>query len=200
LPGNATEFLMGLRKEVDMRTFHVAVITTVLVVGTAVGVAGQPGEGCINEECVLAEFTGSLRFDMTCEGVGATGLACMEPAVLVPFSDSRLDGEVAITGSSSDVLGDSVLWLGSWLIGDSAAGWVETATPRLQHKGGSPRQYTSVLVGTGTHEGLYAVSDVTVSGAVFDFEGHIVAGYVDGLATRDFSGVITQGNLTELDW
>ena len=183
-----------------MRSFRVAVITTVLVATTAVGAAGQPGEGCVNEECVLAEFTGSLRFDMTCEGVDATGLACRVPAVLVPFSDSRLDGEVAITGWSSDVLGDSVLWLGSWLIGDSEAGWVETATPRLQHKDGSPSQYTSVLVGTGAHEGLYAVSEVTISGAVFDFARHIVAGYADGIATRDFSGVITQGDLAELDW
>jgi hypothetical protein len=187
-------------QEVDMRSFRVAVITTVLVASTAVGAAGQPGEGCVNEECVLAEFTGSLRFDMTCEGVDATGLACRVPAVLVPFSDSRLDGEVAITGWSSDVLGDSVLWLGSWLIRDSEAGWVETATPRLQHKDGSPSQYTSVLVGTGAHEGLYAVSEVTISGAVFDFAGHIVAGYADGIATRDFSGVITQGDLAELDW
>jgi len=191
---------MGPQKEVGMHTFHVAMITMVLVVGAAVGVAGQPGEGCIDEECVSAEFSGSLRFDMTCEGVDATGLACMEPAVLVPFSDSRLDGEVAITGSSSDVLGDSELWLGSWLIGDSAAGWVETATPRMQHKDGSPSQYTSVLVGAGAHEGLYAVSAVTVSGEVFDFEGHIVAGHVDGIATRDYSGVITHGDLAELDW
>ena len=183
-----------------MRSLHVAVITTVLMVSTAVGAAGQPGEGCVNEECVLTEFTGSLRFDMTCEAVDTTGLACMEPAVLVPFSDSRLKGEVAITGWSSHVLGDSVLWLGSWLIGDSAAGWVETATPRLQRKDGSPTQYTSVLVGTGAYEGLYAVSDVTVSGALFDFDGRIVAGDVDGLATRDFSGVITQGALAELDW
>ena len=182
-----------------MRSFRVAVITTVLVASTAVGAAGQPGEGCVNEECVLAEFTGSLRFDMTCEGVDATGLACMVPAVLVPFSDSRLEGEVATTGWSSDILGDSVLWLGSWLIGDSGAGWVETATPRLQHRDGSPTHYTSVLVGTGAYEGLYAVSDVTVSGAAFDFAGHIVAGYADGLATRDFSGVISRGDLAELD-
>ena len=183
-----------------MRSFRIAVITTVLVASTGVAVAGQPGEGCVNEECVLAEFTGSLRLDMTCEGVDATGLACMVPAVLVPFSDSRLDGEVAITGWSSDVLGDSVLWLGSWLIGDSGAGWVETATPRLQHRDGSPTHYTSVLVGTGAYEGLYAVSDVTVSGAAFDFAGHIVAGSFDGLATRDFSGIISEGDLAELDW
>jgi hypothetical protein len=191
---------MGPQKEVDMRSFRVAVITTVLVASTAVGASGQPGEGCVNEECVLTEFTGSLRFDMTCEAVDTTGLACMEPAVLVPFSDSRLEGEVAITGWSSHVLGDSVLWFGSWLIGDSEAGWVETASPRLQHRDGSPTQYTSVLVGSGAHEGLFAVSEVTISGAAFDFAGHIVAGSADGLATRDFSGVISQGDLAELDW
>ena len=183
-----------------MRSFHVAVIVTILLAGSAVGAAERPGEGCVDEECVLAEFSGSLRFDQTCEGVDSTGLTCHMPAVLVPFSDPRLQGEVAITGWSSDVPGDSVLWLGSWLIGESGAGWVETATPRLQHRDGSPTHYTSVLVGTGAYEGLYAVSDVTVSGAAFDFAGHIVAGSFDGLATRDFSGVISQGDLAELDW
>lgn len=183
-----------------MRRLHVAAITTVLLSGSVVGVAGQPREGCVDEECVLAEFTGSLRFDMTCEGVDSTGLTCMEPTVLVPFSDSRLQGAVAVTGWSSDIPGDSVLWLGSWLIGDSAAGWVETATPRLQHEDGTPTQYASVLVGTGAYDGLYAVSEVSVSGAVFEFEGHIVAGYIDQPDTTDFSGVITHGELTELDW
>lgn len=183
-----------------MRLLHIVAMATILVSGSAIGVAGQPGEGCVDEECVVAEFTGSLRFDMACEGVDSTGRACMEPTVLVPFSDSRLQGAVAVTGWSTDILGDSVLWLGSWLIGDSAAGWVETATPRRQPRDGTPTHYTSVLVGTGAYDGLYAVSEVSVSGAVFEFQGQIVAGHIDQLDTTDFSGVITHGELTELDW
>ena len=137
---------------------------------------------------------------MTCEGVDSTGLTCNAPAVLVPFSDTRLAGEVTITGWSSDSLGESAIWLGGWLIGDSDAGWVETASPRLQHVDGTPTQYTSLLVGTGAYEGLYAISEVTVSGAVFDFKGHIVAGRIDDISTIDFSGVITRGQRDDLDW
>lgn len=182
-----------------MRVHHVSAIAAVLLMGSAVGVAGQEGEGCVDEECILAEFSGSLRFDMTCDGVDSTGLTCEEPAVLVPFSDPRLDADVAITGWFRDIGDGSMLWLGSWLIGDSDAGWVEVASPRLQHGDGTPTQYTSVLVGTGAYEGLHAVSEVTVSGADFDLDGHIVAGRLEPGVT-DFSGVVTPGDTTELDW
>jgi hypothetical protein len=184
-----------------MRLLTIAVIVTILLAGSGVGAAERPGEGCVDEECVLAEFSGSLRFDQTCEGVDSSGLACRMPAVLVPFSDARLQGEVAITGWSTDILGQSVLWLGGWLIGDSDAGWVETASPRLQHADVTPTHYTSVFVGTGAYDGLYTISEVTVSGPVFDFEGHIIAGDIDGKKhSADFSGVITLGDLDDLDW
>lgn len=184
-----------------MRMLHVSAIAAVLLVGSVVGVAGQTGEGCVDEECVLAAFSGSLRFDMTCDGVDSTGLTCQEPGVLVPFSDRRLDADVAIIGWSRDFGDTSVLWLGSWLIGDSDAGWVEIASPRLQLTDGTPTQYASVLVGTGAYEGLHAVSEVTVSGAVFSFEGHIVAGKIETTpGVIDFSGVVTPGAIAELDW
>ena len=182
-----------------MRALHVSLIAVALLVGSAVAVAGQAYEGCVDEECVVAEFTGSLRFDMTCDDVDSTGLTCNAPAVLVAFSDPRLAGEVAITGSSRDIGDTSVLWLGAWLIGDSDAGWVEVASPRLQFKDGTPTQYTSVLSGTGAYEGSSAVSEVTVTGAVFDFRGYIVPGSMQR-QVRDYSGVCVSHDLAELDW
>ena len=92
-----------------------------------------------------------------------------------------------------------MLWLGSWLIGDAEVGWVEVASPRLLHRDGTPTQYTSVLVGTGANEGLSAISEVTVTGAVFDFQGRIVPGTMS-VGVPDFAGVIRTGDHTKLDW
>ncbi len=184
-----------------MRMLLVSFVAAVLLAGSAMDVAGQPGEGCVDEECILAEFTGSLRFDMMCDGVDSAGLSCNAPTVLEAFSDPRLHGDVAITGWTHEIGDDSVLWLGSWLVGDSDAGWVEVASPRLRHQNGIPTQYTSVLVGIGAYEGLHAVSQVTVSGADFDFEGLIVAGKIETTpGATDFSGVIAPGDVTDLDW
>jgi hypothetical protein len=76
---------------------------------------------------------------------------------------------------------------------------VEVASPRLQHRAGGPKQYTSVLVCVGAYEGLAAVSEVTVSGPVLDFDGRIVPGGM-GPSVTDFSGVIESGGLAGLDW
>ncbi len=191
-------FMVG-EWEVAMRTLHVSLIVVALLLGLAVAVAGQSDEECVDERCVLGEFTGRLVFGPMCEGVDPNGLTCDTPAVLEAFSDARLDGEVAITGWSREIGETSVLWLGSWLIGDSADGWVEVASPRLQHRDGAPTQYTSVLVGTGANEGLSAVAEVTVTGSVFDFHGRIVPGSMQA-GVPDFAGVIRTGDRAELDW
>jgi len=184
-----------------MRMRLVSLVTVVLLVGSAMDAIEQPGEGCVDEECILAEFTGSLGFDTMCDGADFAGPSCNAPAVLEAFSDPRLHGDVAITGWTRDIGDASVLWLGSWLIGDSDAGWVEVASPRLQQRDATPTQYTSVLVGTGAHEGFLAVSEVTVSGAEFAFDGHIVAGSVGTTpGMTDFSGVVVSGNVTDLEW
>ena len=182
-----------------MRTLRVSIIAAALLVGSGVTVAGQPDEGCVDEGCVLGEFSGRLAFDPMCDGVDTSGLTCSAPALLEAFTDARLDGEVAITGWSREIGETSVLWLGSWLIGDGQAGWVEVASPRLQHRDGTPTQYTSVLVGTGANEGLSAISEVTVTGAVFDFQGRIVPGTMS-VGVPDFAGVIRTGDHTKLDW
>jgi hypothetical protein len=176
-----------------MRKFHVSLIAAALLVGSAAGVAGQS-----DEEPVLGEFTGRLAFS-TCDMVKSLGVPCDDVLVLVPFSDPRLNDEVAINGRISDHGGPSVLWFGSWLIGDSRAGWVEVASPRLQYKDGTPTQYTSVLVGTGANEGLTAISEVTVSGAIFDFRGYFVPRPMRQVAS-DFSGAIVSSQPTDLDW
>ena len=182
-----------------MRERCVLLLTVVVLVGLSVGVAGGSDEPCVDERCVVAEFTGRLAFDPLCDGVEASGQACMELGVVEPFSDARLDGDVAITGRSRDIGDTAVLWIGSWLIGDSDEGWIEVASPRLLHRDGTPTQYTSVLVGTGANEGLSAVSEVTVTGAVFDFDGRIVPGSMQA-SVPDFAGVITTGDVDELDW
>ena len=181
-----------------MREQRAFLISMALLVGSSVPAASQSDE-CVDERCVVGEFTGRLEFDSMCESVDVAGLACNAPAVVEPFSDVRLDGDIAITGWSRDIGDTAVLWFGSWLIGDSDEGWIEVASPHLQHRDGTPTQYTSVLVGTGAYEGLHAVSEVTVSGADFDFEGHIVAGTIEPGVT-DFSGVVMPGGIAELDW
>ncbi len=182
-----------------MRTLQVPMIVAALLVGSAVAVAGEPDAGCVDEGCVLGDFSGRLAFDPMCDGVDTFGLTCNAPAFVEGFTDPRLDGDIAITGWTREIGETSVLWLGSWLIGDERAGWVEVASPRLQHRDGTPTQYTSVLVGTGANEGLSAVSEVTVSGAVFDFHGRIVPGNMSA-GVPDFAGVIRTGDITELDW
>jgi hypothetical protein len=119
--------------------------------------------------------------------------------VVEPFSDARLSGAGAITGWSRDIGDTAVLWVGSWLIGDADDGWVEVTSPRLQRRDETSTQYTSVLVGTGANEGLSAVAEVTVTGAIFEFDGHIVPGRM-GPDVADYAGVISSGDLADLDW
>ena len=114
-----------------MRTLRVSIIAAALLVGSAVTVAGQPDEGCVDEGCVLGEFSGRLAFDPMCDGVDTSGLTCSAPALLEAFTDARLDGQDAITGWSRDFGETSVLWLGSWLIGDAEVGWVAVPSPCL---------------------------------------------------------------------
>ena len=178
-----------------MRTLQVSIIAVALLVGSAIAVVGQQDEGCVDEGCVLGEFSGRFAFDAMCDVFDD----CDTFGVLEPFTDARLQGDVTITGWSRDIGETSVLWLGSWLIGDEQAGWVEVASPRLQHRDGTPTQYASVLVGTGANEGLSAVSEVTVTGAVFDFHGRIVPGNMSA-GVPDFAGVIRTSDPTEVDW
>lgn len=182
-----------------MRMLHVSIVAAALVVGSALAAVGQPDEGCVDEGCVLGEFSGRLEFDAMCDSVDTSALTCGTLALVEPFTDARLDGDLAITGWSREIGETSVLWLGSWLIGDEEAGWVEVASPRLQYRDGTPTQYTSVLVGTGANEGLSAVSEVTVTGAIFDFHGRIVPGNMSA-GVPDFAGVIRTSDPTEVDW
>lgn len=176
-----------------MRTLFRCLLATALLVGSAIAAHGQS-----EEEAVLGEFTGRLVFDAMCDDFDETVMTCRF-GVLQPFSDPRLEGDVGITGRFRSIGDTSTLWLGSWYIGDADAGWVEVASPRLQHRDGTATQYTSVLVGTGRNAGLSAVSEVTVTGPYFDFDGRIVRGNMSNGAT-DFAGVIRTGDASEWNW
>ena len=165
------------------------VATALLVVSTAGVMADPAGLG--------PAFTGRLAFG-PCEPEQPYVMGCGEPQIIEPFSDQRLEGDVAITGWWGAYDPSSTVWFGSWLIGDSGDGWVEVASPRLHSADGTATQYTSVLVGTGVNEGLVAYSEVTVTGDVFDFDGRIVR--EDLHPTIDYSGAIVPGDLAELDW
>ena len=117
------------------------------------------------------------------------------PRIVEAFTDHRLDGSVSITGWSSGYPSVCV-WFGSWLIGEPEDGWIELASPRMQSRDGTPTQYTSLLVGTGANEGLFALSQVTVTGSAFDFNGRIIRGGIDPVT--DYSGVLVPGDLGDL--
>jgi hypothetical protein len=173
-----------------MRGLFAPIAATLLLVISTSGVVADP-------TAVGTEFTGRLAFG-ACEPDQPSVTGCGEPQVIEPFSDSRLEGSVAITGWWGGYEASSTVWFGSWLIGDSDDGWVEVASPRLQSTDGTATQYTSVLVGTGVNTGHVAYSEVTVTGDVFDFDGRIVR--EDIYPIMDYSGVVLPGDLAELDW
>jgi hypothetical protein len=159
--------------------------TALVALSPAGAVADPAGPG--------TEFSGTLAF-----GACPSDRPDLDvPRIVEPFTDQRLEGGVSITGWSS---GDpsACVWFGSWLIGHSDDGWVEVASPRMVARDGTATQYTSVLVGTGVNDGLLAVSQVTVTEGLFDFDGRIVGGDID--AIRDYSGVIVPADLGVLDW
>ena len=165
-------------------------VTLLLAISTS-GVDADP-------PVIGTEFTGRLAFG-ACEPDKPSIMGCGEPRVVEPFSDPRLEGDVAITGWWGGYESTSAVWFGSWLIGDSGDGWVEVASPRLRSTDGTvTHYYTSVLVGTGVNQGLVAYSEVAVTGDVFDFDGRIVS--EDIYPIVDFSGVVLPGDLAELDW
>jgi hypothetical protein len=173
-----------------MRGLVTSIMATALLVVSTSGVVADPaGPG--------SAFTGRLAFG-PCEPDQPSVMGCGEPQVIEPFSDPRLEGDVAITGWWGGYDPSSAVWFGSWLIGDSDDGWVEVASPRLQSTDGTITQYTSVLVGTGVNEGLVAYSEVTVTGDLFDFHGRIEREDIHPIV--DYSGVVLPGDLAELDW
>jgi hypothetical protein len=173
-----------------MRRLLVPIVAAALVTISTTGAIADPTE-------LGTEFTGTLAFG-ACPVDQPYDLGCGEPRVVEPFTDPRLEGDVAITGWSGGYGASSVVWFGSWLIGDSEDGWVELASPRQHARDGTATQYTSLLVGTGVNEGLFALSQVTVTDGAFDFEGRIVRG--DLPAMTDYSGVLVPGDLGALDW
>ena len=84
--------------EVDMRVRYVSAIAAVLLVGSAVGATGQAGEACVDEECVLAEFSGGLS-EVTVSGAdfdfeGHIVAGTPEPGV-TDFSGVVMPGDIA---------------------------------------------------------------------------------------------------------
>ena len=131
------------------------------------------------------EFTGTLTFGICHEATspgGSCDMPIIDPAILVPFTDPRLNGNVSILGMTLDGLElPADLWVGSFRIGNQGGHWQEMALPRLQHHDGTPTQLTSAFVGQGGYDGLIAISEVTVTGPVFAYHGWIVEGGIAGV-------------------
>jgi len=173
-----------------MRGLVAPIMAAALLVVSTSGVVADPTD-------IGPAFTGRLAFG-ACEPDKPYVMGCGEPQVIEPFSDPRLEGDVAITGWWGGYDPSSTVWHGSWLIGDSGDGWVEVASPRLQSTDGTVTHYTSVMVGTGVNEGLVAYSEVTMTGGVFDFDGRITREDIPPIT--DYSGAVVPGDLAELDW
>jgi hypothetical protein len=143
------------------------------------------------------DFTGALAFG-ACPDDQPYDLGCGEPRIVEPFTDPRLEGGVAITGWSGGFDASSVVWFGSWLIGDfgrwlgrgglappASEGWDSHA---IHEPAGRNRR------GQGPLRHLAG----SVADGMFDFEGRIVRG--DLHSVTDYSGVLVPGDLESIDW